>query len=169
MALKPTAWGNAHLEYGTIGAGGELPTTWTDMGCILDQTLNITVTEGTPLEIRCSGNILSDSLDVESTYVVGFSLKGVDSTIIQEFWGVTAAGADGISWVDSTITAEKYAFRLSTPGVIGSDIFVIPRGTIALRPAFADNAGYSLTCTITLLQSDTGHLFGFGTVADPGA
>lgn len=165
MALKPTAWGNAHLEYGTIGANGALPTTWTDMGCILDQTLNVTATEGTALEIRCSGNVLSEQQDVEATYALGFSLKGVDQAIFSIFWDTDTTGSDGITWVDSTMTPENFAFRLSVPNAIGSDTFIIPKGSITLRPAYADNAGFSMTAVITILQSELGHLFGFGTVA----
>lgn len=168
MALKPTAWGNAHLEYGTPGANDALPTTWTDMGCILDQTIAVNVTEGTALEIRCSGNRLADQQDVEATYQLAFSLQGVASEIMTEFWGTATPGADGITWVKSTITPERYAFRLSVPDVPGSDTFVIPRGSITLRPAFADNAGFSLTATISLLTSQLG-IFGFGVVPDPGA
>lgn len=169
MALNPYAVGVIKLEYGTPGAGGALPTTWKDVGCIVEGTLGMAMADGTPIDIYCTGHVLAFHKDVEKTVTITGTVNGVNRDVMKDFWGLDAPDSNQIEWVTTTITNLVYAFRMSAPDVIGSDRLNIPAGAMNLGIGFADNAGYTFPFTITLTMGEFGKLFGWDVVPDPGA
>lgn len=165
MPANPTAWGEGILEYGTPGTGDTLATTWTNMGCILDDTIGVAAEDGTALELRCWGNVLKDYMDVEKTFTITGTLVGVPSEILTAFWGIDSQASPTMTWVDSTITSAAKSFRISTPNIIGSDRLNVPVGRINLGLAYAQGEGFSMPFSITITKGATGHLFGFDTIA----
>lgn len=166
MAFNPqVAWGSATVEYGTIGTGGALPTTWKTMGCIVENTLGLAQTDGTPLDLFCAGHVQIAHKAVEKELTMTGTIAGANvEDVMKDFWVTEEDGAGDIVWVNSTQTNSNFAFRLSVPDVAGSDRLIIPSGAMNLGMGYADNQGFTLPFTITLTMGELGHLMGWDRV-----
>jgi hypothetical protein len=166
-ALNPTAWGEGVLEVGTPGTGDTLATTFEDIGYILDDSIGVAAEDGTALELRSWGNVLRDYQATEKTFTITGTLIGITASAMAKFWNIDTATTAGRTAVKSTVTNQKFSFRMGTPAVVGSDRLNVPTGRMSLGMAYAQGEGWTAPFTIQMLVGATGNIFEFDTVPEP--
>jgi hypothetical protein len=161
-ALNPTAWGEAALEVGTPGAGQTLAETFEDIGYILEETLTLSTEDGTQLSLYSEGHKLRDILEQEGTYTIEGTLVGIPESARTKFWRTHTA--DGVQWVQSTVSTEKFSVRMGTPKVVGSDRLLVPYSSVKLGMAYASNQGWTAPFSFTIVVGATEDMFGWDVV-----
>ena len=160
--MKPTAWGNAIVEYGTPGEGDTMATALTQLGYVEEETLGIEIEDGTVLSLYEEGHILRDEKQLENTVRINGTLIGIPDEVMEEFWDTEASGSK-IN-VKSTVSGKKYSVKLSTPDQPGSDTLEVPYASVSLGVAYASNHGWSAPFTFTIIKGESDVLFTFGVV-----
>ncbi len=163
--LDPTAWGNATLEVGTPGEGDVMATTLDKVGYVLQDSLGLEQEDGTVLQLIEEGGIIHDQMQQEGIKTIVGEMIGMQDDIMQRFWTTETDGT--ITWVKSTVTSNKFSFRISVPQNVGSKRMLIPYASMSLGVAYSSAQGWTQPFTITILTGATGNQFGWDEVPAP--
>lgn len=148
------ALGNFVVEYGTIGTGGALPTTWKNMGCILSGSGTVTSAAGDELTVMCEDGSTADKATREPVITITGSVVDLNDTVMADFWNVDTTTSPGKTLVLGTVTPTNHAFRISAGNKVGSKRLTIPNGAMSMTPAMTSAQGWTLDFTITILRSE---------------
>jgi len=163
-ALVKTAWGEVVVKAALAAATGLMPQELIDLGFILEDSVSVETEDGTVLQLRGTGGTLLDKLSQEDTLTLNLTLIGVNKENVDKFWD-TEEDENGVLWVKSTVTTQKFAIGLATK-VVGSETLLMPNTSVKASLSFAEDQGWTMVCAFTFMKAPNGRLFGFGKVAD---
>ena len=172
VKVKPTAWGNLIAELAEANSNGTMPETLDQFGWVHEGSVATNVDAGSPLQLFETGHILRDEKDQEPVINYTMDVLGIPDEMAAMFWDATAAGegdAQKIA-IKSFVNSRKYAIRLSTPSVPGSDTWEAPYCKVNMSaPNWAEETGWMCTLSITVLKP-TSDIYAFiGKVPQPAA
>lgn len=164
MAVKnnPTAWGNLILKTAKAETTGEMSTLLEQLGWIEEGSISLDVARGTKLELKETGGIVRDSKETEPTVTIGMTILGIPEEMRKKYW--ETEDKDGKIAVKSLVTDNKFALEISNPKIQGSDTIEVPKASVFMSPALADDKGYTAELEFTILKSEADILFNMGKV-----
>lgn len=168
--MKKTAWGEVKARFGDATEDGSMPTTMTEIGEILENSLGLEKEDGTKLQLFKEGHILVDELEQEPTLSVVATIIGIPDSIKTVFWEAEKSGiGDKEKFaVKSLVNSKKFAIDFAAVKVPGSETFEAPYASISLSPLYSSTQGWTCQARMTVMRSKSDVLFQFGKVPADG-
>jgi hypothetical protein len=155
VEVKPTAWGNLILELAEATSDGTMPATLDQLGWVHEGSVATNVDTGTTLQLFETGHILRDEKDQEPVINYTMDIIGIPEAMVTKFWDATVSGSGDTERIaiKSFVNSLKYAIRISTPSVPGSDTWEAPYCKVNMSaPNWAEETGWMSTLSITVLK-----------------
>lgn len=167
VEVKPTAWGNAILEIGTVSSDGTMPTSLEQFGWILEDSISPNITEGELLQLFETGHVLRDEVRLDPEVSFAMEIIGIPEAMATKFWDVEKSGTGDAAKlrVKSFVNSTKFAIRISTPKVPGSQTLEAPYCNVSMTPNYTEDKGWTANLTISILKGAADYFVDFGVVA----
>ena len=163
-----TMWGEVHLFIGTPGDGDTLATSFEDLGLIDDEGISIETEDGESYELKDINGKLVDKLTKEPTLRITATLLKPTEETRGKFWQMEEEGTGESRkvWVKSMIASKKYSIKLAVPNRPGTETFEVPLCTVAMKPTWSKEKGFTAPVTFDVITGETGKPFCFGVVGE---
>lgn len=150
-----TAWDKVEITIAPVSTPdkSKMPAALTSVGYVKDGSFSLETQEGTTKEWREEGGGLIDFTKGEPTNKVKFHVKNMTKEMVQRVFGATETG-DKLE-LKSLVSSGEYALAI-TPVTIGAEILEIPRVRLEGAIVFANDAGYGIDVTATILSPGQG-------------
>lgn len=164
--LKPSTWGNVVLEIADAKSDGTFPTDLEQMGYIEEDTLTPNITEGDSLQLFESGHILRDEMKLEPEVGFNTTVIQIPEGMQEKFWDAlaTGTGENKKVRVKSMVNNKKFAIRISTPRIPGSETLEAPYCGISMTPFYDEKKGWSANLSISILKGPAEYFYDWGSV-----
>ena len=150
-----TAWDEVEITIAPVNTPdkSKMPAALTSVGFVKDGSFSLESQEGTTKQWLRSGGVLVDFAKDEPTNRVKFHVKNMTKEMVQRVFGASEVG-DKLE-LKSLVSQGEYAIAI-TPVTLGAEILEIPRVRLEGALVYANDAGYGIDVTATILSPGQG-------------
>lgn len=151
--ITVTGWGKPNVLMGTTGANDAMSVLLEDVGKIKEDSTTLEVTKGTVMELFGEGHELLDRMELESSFLLKFTIVKPSLEKVAEFFGLTLV--DGKLPLTTTVVSAYRSYKVE-PLLTGAIVAEIPKATTSVTPKFGTKEGWSIDVEVSSLQPATG-------------